>query len=197
MRKIEFIWREILTSALEKRETIFSQKNLAEKFNLSTSTVFHALKKPRSIGAVQVSGRHFTLVDFERLLLLWATERNLKKETIYQTHSNLPIREIEGLMPSQVFPTAYTAYRFFFADTPADYDKVYFYSQDLDSLKERFPTQKKEPNIFILKPDPWLSHYKPTPSLPQLFVDLWNLPEWYAKEYQETLLLKIKEKLEL
>jgi len=197
MKKIEFIWREILTTALEKRQTRFSQKELAEKFRLSTSTVFHALKKPRATGAVKINGRGFELLNFEKLLFLWATERNLKNEIIYQTLANLPIMEIEGSMPPGVIPTAYTAYRFLFKDAPADYDKVYFYSDDLTSIKERFPPNKKEPNIFILKPDSYLKIYRPCPPLPQIFVDLWNLSHWYAKDYQEALLEKINERLGL
>jgi len=195
MRKIELIWREVLTCALEEKQTTFSQKNLAAKFGLSTSTVFHSLKKPREIGAVKVGGRFFELCDFEKLLFLWATERDLPKEIIYQTSSGLPVMEIEGLMPPVVIPTAYTAYRFLFGEASADYAKVYFYAADLISLKERFPESRGEPNIFILKTDSFLQTYRLTPPLPQIFVDLWNLPDWYAKEYQEALWQKMLVKL--
>lgn len=198
MKKIELIWREILTTALENEQTSFSQKELARKFGLSTSTVFHALKKPRNIGAIKVGGRGFELLDFEKLLFFWATERNFKKDIIYQTYSNLPVMEIEGLMSGDVIPAAYTAYRFLFNEAPADYDKVYFYSQNVQAVKQRFPKVKKnEPNIFILKPDSYLSTYKPFPPLPQIFVDLWNLDQWYAKEYQNGLLEKIRAKIGL
>jgi len=198
MKKIELIWREILTSALEDKQNFFSQKELAAKFGLSTSLVFHALKKPRSLGAVKVGGRGFELVDFEKLLFLWATERNLGAEIIYKTYADFPIMEIEGLLPAEVIPTAYTAYRFLFKETPSDYDKVYLYSQDLTIVKGRFPENKKrEANIFLLRADCYLSKYKPAPPLAQIFVDLWNLSDWYAKEYQQALLEKIKEKLGL
>jgi len=40
MKKIEFIWREVLALSLEERKNRFSQKALAQKFRLSTSTVF-------------------------------------------------------------------------------------------------------------------------------------------------------------
>lgn len=203
MKKTELIWREILTTALESRQTSFSQKELAQNFKLSTSIVFHALKKPRSLGAIKVGGRGFELVDLEKLLLLWATERNLKKDVVYQTFSNLPTLEIESLMPASVIPTAYTAYRFLFKETPADYDRVYFYTAESSGVKERFPENlKAEPNIFILKPDPWLKNYlprrpagRPSPPLAQIFVDLWGLSDWYAKEYQTALLEKIKAKM--
>lgn len=197
MKKIEFIWREVLTSSLERRENRFSQKELARKFHLSTSTVFQALKKPRLIGAIRVSSRGFELTDFEKLLFLWATERELNPDIIYQTYSDLPILEIEGLMPAEVIPAAYSGYRFIFGETPADYSQVYFYAHNIASIKERFPFAKKEPNIFILKADPYLAQYQPSPPLAQIFVDLWNLSAWYAKEYQNALLEKIKEKLNL
>lgn len=196
MRKIEFIWRDILTSSLEKGKTVFSQKELAGKFDLSTSTVFHALKKPRSIGAVVVGGRKFELLDFEKLLFFWATQRNLRKEIVYKTFASFPIMEIEGLMPGNVIPTAYSAFRFLFGETPADYDKVYFYSDEPFSVAKRFPQDKQgEANIFILKADPYLFKYKIRPPLAQVFVDLWNLPDWYAKEYQNALLEKLRERL--
>ncbi len=196
MKKIELIWRDILTEALEKREILFSQKDLAIKFDVSTSTVFHALKIPREIGAVEVTGRNFSLIDFEKLLFFWATQRNLKRDISYSTYSPLPIREIEGLMPKVVIPTAYTSYRWRFNETPADYDKVYFYSLSLGEVAERFPkNQGTEPNIFILEADQWLNRYTPTPPLVQLFVDLWNLDQWYAKEFQQALLSRFKETL--
>lgn len=195
MKKIELIWREILAVAVENRQFRFSQKELAEKFNLSTGVVFHALRKPRRLGAIKVGGRGFELVDWEKLLFLWATERNLKKDIIYQTFVDLPVLEIESLMPASVTPTAYAAYRFLFKETPADYNKVYFYTTELSSIKERFPeNHRQESNIFILKPDPWLKNYSAFP-LAQIFVDLWNLADWYAKEYQTALLEKIKNKI--
>jgi len=197
MKKIEFIWREVLASSLEERKNRFSQKALAQKFRLSTSTVFQALKKPRLSGTIKVGSRNFELMDFEKLLFIWATERKLSSEISYQTYCDLPILEIEGLMPAEVIPTAYTAYRFLFQETPADYDQVYFYAENDITVKERFPSSKKEPNIFILKADPYLSQYQPAPPLAQVFVDLWNLPSWYAKEYQNALLVKIKERLNL
>ena len=175
--------------------------------------VFHALKKPRNLGAIKVGGRGFELLDWEKLLFLWATERNLKKDIIYQTFTDLPVLEIEGLMPASVIPTAYTAYHFLFKETPADYGKVYFYTTELSSVKERFPENSRrepnifsspEPNLFILKPDPWLKNYLPAgrqarlvPPLAQIFVDLWNLSDWYAKEYQTALLEKMKAKIGL
>lgn len=195
MKKIELIWREILTKALEDRTTSFSQKTLAHHFSISTSTVFHALKKPKACGAITVGGRGFELVDFEKLLFLWATERKFSKEVMYQTQAEIPIFQIEGSMPHGVIPTAYTAYRFLFNDAPADYDVVYFYASTADEIARRFPKSKKGKLIVILEADPFLSTYHPAPPLVQLFADIWNLPQWYAKEYHTALLEKIHTKM--
>lgn len=53
MKKIKLIWREVLTTALEEKRVDFEQKELASQFNLSTSTVFHGLEKPRRMEAVE------------------------------------------------------------------------------------------------------------------------------------------------
>jgi len=55
---------------------------------------------------------------------------------------------------------------------------------------------KKTANLFILKPDPYLKNYQRIPTA-QIFVDLWNLSDWYAKDFSDALLLKIKEKIGL
>ena len=136
-------------------------------------------------------------MDVERLLFFWATRRNLKKDLIYSTHSDLLIQERETSMPSTVLPTAYSAFGFYFGDPPADYENVYFYAKNDSEIKKRFPKLgKKTNNIFILKQDPFMKKYKKLP-LAQIFADLWNLPEWYAKEFSEAILIKIKEKIGL
>ena len=75
-------------------------------------------------------------------------------------------------------------------ETPADYDKVYVYSekQDIEEIKNRFPLQRKGyMNLVVLESDPWLKNFgKITPDC-QTFVDLWNLAEWYAKDFLNTL----------
>ena len=139
MKKKEIIWRYILSEALKKRQFIFTQKNLAETFNISTCTVFNALKAPRQLSAIEVTGRFFRLKSIEKLLLLWATHRNLGSDIIYATHVGKSAREIEGLMPPNVIFGAFSAYRFAHNEAPADYDQVYVYADKLDEIKKRFP----------------------------------------------------------
>ncbi|MBI4066109.1 hypothetical protein HY411_00170, partial [Candidatus Gottesmanbacteria bacterium] len=71
-----------------------------------------------------------------------------------------------------------------YGEPPADYDKVYCYTSDPRLVAKRFAgeTTKGSPNLFLLKPDTFLSSY-PTLPLAQLFVDLWNLSDWYAKDF--------------
>jgi len=194
MLKIEYIWRELLDRVFEEKKPEFTITKLAKKYNLSTSVVNHALVPLRQLNIVKINKFSSKVIDWERLLYFWATRRNLKKDIVYTTFSPLSVFEKEGLMPSDVIPTAYTAFRFLFKKIPADYDHIYFYSTNVENIIKRFPKRKNLPNIFILKPDPYLSKSK-TVSISQLFVDLWNLPEWYAKDFCEATLLEIKKRL--
>ncbi|MBI3385307.1 winged helix-turn-helix transcriptional regulator [Candidatus Gottesmanbacteria bacterium] len=192
MKKIEIIWREILYQALERNNYIFNQSKLAEKFGISTSTVHAALNELRRLGIVEVKKKFFRLKDYEKLLFFWATKRNLEKDICYATRVDLPVMETEGSLPAQIIPTAYTAFRFLFKEAPADYDQIYVYSQeDISGISKRFPPQKGNANLFILREDKWLKKYRVLP-LGQLFVDLWNLPQWYARDFYQNLLDKIR-----
>lgn len=191
MLKIEIIWREILFQTLEKKNRRFTQKELSQKFNFSLSTIFQALKIPRKMGAVRVTGRFFVLEDPEKLLYHWASVRNPQKDLVYQTRVDLPIFEIEGQMPPEVIFACYSAFRFSFQTIPADYDKVYVYVKNPRVITQRFPQRAGQPNLFVLAADQFLPDYGPTTSLAQTFVDLWNLSDWYAKEFIAALKEKI------
>lgn len=191
MTKKEILWREILHEYQKNPNNLFTQKALAERFGLSLSTVFHALKIPRASGAIDVRGRGFRVRDFEKFLLLWATLRNPKKDIIYATHSELPVQKAEGLMPPDTIFGAYSAYRFAYHDAPADYDKIYVYADSADDIRKRFPEQKGYLNLFVLKTDPHLASYGATTPPVQMFVDLWNLEDWYAKDFLAALKKKL------
>lgn len=193
MQKKETIWRHILEETLKKPTSVFTQKDIANKFGISTSTVFNALKIPRQLSAVEITGRYFRIKDAEKLLMIWATHRNLNKEIIYKTKVDSNTREIEGMMPPDIIFGAYSAYRFAFDESPADYGTVYIYAGDLTEIKKRFPPQKGTANLYILKKDEHLGKFGKTTPITQTFVDLWNLPEWYAKDYRSAL----KEKMNL
>lgn len=197
MLKIEYIYRELLYKTIEKGIPEFSLTELSGKFRLSTSVVSHALLPLRGLGIIKVGKNISSVVDTERLLYFWATKRNLLKDIIYQAYSPVSVMDRESLMPENVRPTAYSYSRMVLNDTAADYDHIYFYSKDAKSVQKRFPeSSKRPPNIFILKEDEFLSTY-PTLPLAQVFADLWNLPEWYAKDYSQSLLNIIKDKINL
>ena len=191
MLKKEIIWREILYQALEKKQFRFTQKQLAQKFKFSLSTVFNALKIPRASGAIKVSGRFFAVTDTQKFLSIWGTHRNLLKDIIYQTRVNLPIKKIQAELPADTIPTAYTAYYLKFKDAPADYDKVYVYAKNLEQIKKRFPFKTGQPNLVVLKADDWLKNYGNLAPVAQIYVDLWNLSEWFAADFLKALKEKI------
>lgn len=191
MTKKEIIWRYILNEALNKGIYQFVQKEIAVKFGFSTCTVFNALKIPRKSGVVEVTGRNFRLRDKEKLLLIWATQRNLQRDIVYAAHVDMPVLEIESSVPPDSIFGAFSAYRIKYNEAPADYAIVYIYSKNLEEIKKRFPFQKGYKNLFVLKPDLFLGHFgKLTPAV-QTFVDLWNIPQWYAKDFSEALKKKL------
>lgn len=192
MTKKEVIWREILFQAVENKKIEFTQIELAQKYSFSLSTVFNALKILRESNTIE-GRRGFRIRDLEKFLYLWATFRKIKKEIIYQTALKKSVFEIEGEMPSSVIFGAFSAFLKKYRKTPADYDKVYVYLEpkNLREIKKRFPYQKGYFNLIVLKADPWLKNFdKITPDC-QTFVDLWNLPEWYAKDFFNALKEKI------
>lgn len=193
MLKKEIIWRHILLEGLAHPQLAFEQQQIAHHFGYSTSTVFNALKAPRKLGAIEVTGRNFRLRDTEKLLLLWASHRNIRKDTVYETFVDMPVREIEGNMPPHIIFGAYSAFRLKYGTAPADYSEVLVYSEKLEELKKRFPPSKKRIplNLFVLKPDPHLSSFGSTTPDVQTFVDLWNFSAWYARDYGEALKHKI------
>lgn len=189
MTKKEIIWREILHQTIEKKNIEFTQKGLAEKFSVSLSTVFNALRVPRQAGAVSVSGRGFRVQDVEKFLYLWATQRNLEKEVLYATHSGESLRATEGSLPPQAIFACYSAYRMKYQDAPADYDKTYFYipSSEIANIKQMFPPRPGYTNLIALRSDPHLSGFGSVTPDVQTFVDLWSLKDWYAHEFVKAL----------
>jgi len=193
MNKKEQIWRYILQKAIVDRRFEFTQKDIAGDLKVSLSTVFNALKIPRAQGAVRIGGRGFLLADAEKLLYLWATQRNFEKEIIYQTNVPASAKEIEGNMPDGAVFGAYSAYAQKYGAAPADYDKVYVYADEktLAEIKRRFPRQKRAANLFVLKSDLYLAQSGGIAPESQIFCDLWNAKDWYAKDFLKSLKEKI------
>lgn len=194
MKKIETIWHEILQEALNKAIFRHTQQEIAEKLGFSLSTVNHALNVPTQIGAIRKESKFFVLEDFKKLLLYWASMRNLARDIIYTTQVDLPILEIEGrAIPESIF-AGYSAARHLLGESPADYSAVYFYIKpdSLPQFQERFPLNNKAaPNVFALKAPKNLSYSQEGTTLVQTYVDIWNLKTWYAKDFLRALEKKI------
>lgn len=188
--KIESVYREILTSHFNNKKE-FTQKNLAEVCRLSISTVNYSLKPLQKMGAIAKKTRGFYITDPKKILIYWASIHKMEK--VYETHYDADAQQIESLMPPCLF-TAYSGAKFYYNINPSDYSEVFVYG-DYEEIKKRFPFRKGIPNIVCLKTDEHLMKYEKTPIV-QIFVDLWNLPTWYAKEFLKETEVKVNEILE-
>ncbi len=183
MKKIELVYGNILEEVIEKKNKKLTQADIARALQISLSTVNLAIGHLKKMNAVKVRERYFEVVNAKKILLYWASVRNLEKDIIYRTRVNKSIVEIEKDMPSNIIFGAYSAYKFIFKDMPADYSEVYVYAEidNIGEIKMRFKENKNEPNLFVLKKD-----FREMTKA-QAFVDLWNLKEWYAKDFLKAL----------
>ena len=179
MKRIEEVYREMLFQCMEKKNKTLTQSCLAGTLQLSLSIVNLALKPLKQMNAIEIKRRSFNVIDCKKLLYYWASVRNLEKDIIYRTRVDKPVKKIEAEMPADIIYAAYSAYKFKFKDVPADYSEVYFYSDNIEEVEKRFPKNNKTPNLFALKKDRNMKDM----TLALIFVDLWNLREWYAKDF--------------
>ncbi|MBI4154786.1 winged helix-turn-helix domain-containing protein [Candidatus Woesearchaeota archaeon] len=186
MKQAEVIYREILYQAIEKKRKVLTQADLARTLSISLSIINKAIQKLKNIGAIEVKQRNFCVVDIKKILYFWASIRNLHKDIIYSTRIEKSVKEIEKLMPNNIVFSSYSAYKFLFKDVPADYSEVYVYA-DLEEIKSRFPENKPPYNLFVLKKDHLIERYGKITTIANIFVDLWNLKEWYAKEFLKAM----------
>lgn len=187
MKKKELVYLQMLNGMLEKHIYTFTQLGIARELGISISTINNALKPLVKMRAISVRHMNFTIRDRERVLLFSASCRNMEKDITYRTRVDAPISRIEKDMPSGAIYTAYTGYKFRYADVPADYGEVYVYASDatLREIKRRFPKKSGRENLIVLKLDPVLKKLSKNniAPLPQIYVDLWNINTWYAKEF--------------
>ena len=194
MKRSELVYREILFNAMEKQNRRLSQAYLAKTLKISLSTVNLALKPLVRMNAIKIGRMGFNVMDIKKILYCWASIRNIEKDIIYKTRIEEPIREIERLMPNDIVFTGYSGYRLKFKDVPADYSEIYVYGSE--NIKKRFEENNKNPNLFVLKKDGVVENYGKIATIANLFVDLWNLKEWYAKDFLKALEAKFGRFLE-
>ena|SRR3989344_8862460 len=185
MKNAEIIYRELLYQAIERKNRVLTQADLARRLNISLSIVNAAIKNIERLGATKLNPRNFHVIDIKKILYYWASIRNLQKDIVYSTRVERPVVEIEKSMPDNIVFGAYSAYKYLFNNVPADYSEVYVYG-DKD-LEKRFPKSKGVPNLFVLKKDSRIDSYGKNTTIANTFVDLWNLNEWYAKEFTKAM----------
>lgn len=185
MKKSELVYREILYQSIERKKRVLTQAGLAKELCVSLSIVHNAVHVLERMGAVDVQQRNFCCRDLKKILYYWASIRNVQKDIIYATRVEMPVLEIEKSMPDTIIFGAYSAYKFLFRDVPADYSEVYVYGDE--NLTERFPPSKGTFNLFVLKKDIYMEKYGKKTTIAHTFVDLWNIKEWYAKEFVKAL----------
>ncbi|KKP47061.1 MAG: hypothetical protein UR39_C0011G0013 [Candidatus Woesebacteria bacterium GW2011_GWA1_33_30] len=175
----------MLWLAIEKGEFKHTQKAIAEYFDYSLSTVNLAVKQLALINGIDVRGKFFIVNDPKKILIFWSTHRNIQKSIIYETYVNAPILEIEGLIPAEVIFAGYTAAKHILKESPSDYSKVYFYIDErkIIEVENRFPKIVGTPNLIILKAYPKQIECGNITTLAQTFVDIWNMGDWYAKDF--------------
>lgn len=200
MKQAELIYREILYRVMEKNEKSLTQSELHKSLGISLSIVNSAVQRLSGLGALKILQRSFNVIDIKKALYFWASIRNLKKDVILSGRVDTSVRDIERNMPAEAIYTAYSAYKLKFKDVPADYSEIYVYAgeNEIETIKKRFFNSENKknlrPNLFILKKDNLIERYKEIP-IAQIFVDLWNLGEWYAKEFVNALDKKIGDML--
>lgn len=175
----------MLYQFMEKKKYNFTQSELSKNLMISLSTVNLALKPLVKMNSVDIRLRGFRIIDLKKILYYWASIRNFEKDIIYKTRVNKPVTQIESEMPNNIVYGAYSAYKFKFKDVPADYSEVYVYGDE--EIEKRFPKNINSPNLFVLKKDNAIDKYGKSSTTAQLFADLWNLKEWYAKEFLKAL----------
>lgn len=192
MKKIEQVYREIAFQAMEMKENVLTQSELSSKLGFSLSTVNLAVNKLEKMGAVIVGNRSFRVIDVKKILYYWASVRNLEKDRIYMTRVEMSVREIERSL-LDVFFSCFSSYKLKFKDVPADYSEVYVYASEeqVNKIRARFKEMKGSPNLIVMKEDENIKRYGKTLTIGQIFVDLWNLKQWYAKDFLNALEGKI------
>jgi len=186
--KIERIYREILYRILDLKESgVFKQKELSSDAKLSISTVNYSLIPLQQMNAIEKKPFGFRVIDAKKILLYWSSIRKLRRDVVYKNFVNEKIERIESIVPARSVFTAYTAFKFKFKKVPSDYGEVIVYGEK-ERFEERFGKEniKLKPNLIVLNLDEHLLKFKMTP-IAQIFVDLWNLDTWYAKEFLNKL----------
>lgn len=188
--RIEDVYGYIAVMA-EKGRREFTQREISTAMNGSIGTVNYALKPLVRIGAVTKRRRGFILMAPLKFLIYWAVKHKMR--VLYSTSCNAGTDEIEGMMPDVIF-TAYSGAKFYYGINPGDYGEIYVYG-GCNEIKRRFPPKEGRENVFCLEMPEYLKGMRSAP-LSLLYIDLFNIPTWYATEFFREIEVKIHEILE-
>jgi DNA-binding transcriptional MocR family regulator len=194
MKKINRILREILYRVYERNEPFMSQRSLGQACETSIDTVNRLVSKLHQFGSIEKKPLGFRVTNPKKVLLYWASTRNLANDIVYSTYSPDQVSEIEEEMPPGTIFTGYSGYRLRFKDVPTYYEEVYVYA-DPDGVKRKFPEKAIErKNVFVLKSDPHLKKVSKNNAAPlaQIYVDLWQIGEATSERF----VLELEKKLE-
>ncbi len=196
-KKNEWIYRELLYQFIEKKNNHFTQLALAKKIGISISTVNNALKPLARMGAIEIKKMSFRIIDYKKIIYYWASIRNLEKDILYSTRVEATVSDIEKNIPPGAIYACFSAYKFKFEEVAADYSEIYIYASEneLKEIKKRFPERKGPTNLIVLKSDNHLESLSEEniTSIAQMFVDLWNLKTWYARDFVNALEKRIND----
>jgi len=142
------------------------------------------------MGAVRKTSKFFVLEDFEKLLYYWASVRDLSADVVYEGYAERSVMELESEVPAGSIYAAYSAVRRKLGEPAADYSRVYFYLEEerREEGRERFgENRSREANVVMLKKMEGMEIYGQMTSLVWSFVDIWNLKDWYGKDFIKQL----------
>ncbi len=194
MKRTEWVLREILYRVYEENEFFMSQKSLAEACGVSLDTVNKVVGRLEAFRSLEKKPFGFRVLEPKKILLYWASTRDLRREVLYSTYSPDSPQEMEEALPENALLTAFSGCRKRFG-WMEDYEEVYVYSPP-EPVRRKFGERTHlPPNLFVLQGDPHL--YKRSrggvPSLAQLYVDLWQIGGDPANRH----LMKLEKKMEL
>lgn len=198
------VYRSILEKARSGRPEL-TENGIAKELGISPNTVSIAVHRLVAIGAATVYKRHFEVSDLRRALAYWAATRKLDSDIIYATYAKQSVASIEHGMPNEIAFTAFSGYSLLFSNDVSDYSEVYVYATKfaLTEIKRRFPKKRLSErsgyaNVVVLQPDKVLARdiaqkrlEKSSVPPTQIYADLWNLKQWYARRFEEKLFDKL------
>jgi hypothetical protein len=181
MHRFERIHRELLLCSLRKVSSVL-QEDIASRCGVSLGLVNKTVKKLEAALAVEATRKGVRVLSPARLLNLWAAERDLGGD-VWQSFRLDPVAEVERDLPRGVLVTGFSGWFSISGRRPADYDRLYFYVTDKESLdlwlsfrKDRL--RKTNPNVFVLQfEDEHLvrSSEKGAVCVPQVYVDIYSI----------------------